>query len=113
MQQGLTGELRPNTSEGAAGGSGNTENVLRIPLLKGEGAAKRWVRGEEKNQSLHPSPGPSGHPLPSGEGLVPKLSRLYVVQNRRIGRPVEASTVCCAELIALWNIHQEAGTSSG
>ena len=27
-----------------------------------------------------------------------------------MGGPVEASTVCCAELIALWNIHQEAGT---
>jgi hypothetical protein len=30
-----------------------------------------------------------------------------------MGGPTEASTVCCAELIALWNIHQEAGTSSG
>ena len=42
----------------------------RIPLLKGEGAAKRRVRGEEKHL-FTPHPGPpvlDAHPLPSGEG---------------------------------------------
>jgi hypothetical protein len=29
-----------------------------------------------------------------------------------MGRPIERSTVCCAELIALWNTHQEADTKS-
>jgi hypothetical protein len=38
-----------------------------LPLLKGEGGAQRRVRGTNPN-SLYPSPDPSGHPLPSGEG---------------------------------------------
>src|SRR6187455_3403959 len=41
--------------------------VLQHPL-KGEGAAKRRVRGKE----IKSLPGPSGHPLPSGEGLARK-----------------------------------------
>jgi hypothetical protein len=45
----------------------------RIPLLKGEGAAKRRVRGKEK-EILYPSPGASHHPLPSGEGFVQNFS---------------------------------------
>jgi len=41
-----------------------------IPLLKGEGGAKRRVRGKEMALFLYPSSGPSGHLLPSGEGFV-------------------------------------------
>jgi hypothetical protein len=44
----------------------------QIPLLKGEGGAQRRVRGKKTAPLLHPSPGPSGHPLPSGEGFAPK-----------------------------------------
>ena len=50
------------------------------PLPKGEGAAKRRVRGAD-SKSLHPSSGPSGHLLPSGERFAPfsPISRDAVV----------------------------------
>jgi len=49
---------------------------LRIPLPKGEGAAKRRVRGTKmknmKQRTVVPLTGPAGagHPLPSGEGFA-------------------------------------------
>jgi hypothetical protein len=54
--------------------------ILRIPLLKGEGAAKRRVRGVKKHLfTPHPARCAS-HPLPSGEGFAPKtISNMVVV----------------------------------
>jgi hypothetical protein len=49
----------------------------RHSLLKGEGDAKRRVRGTEK-AILYPSPGPSGHHLPSGEGFGRNFPFLFL-----------------------------------
>ena len=49
-----------------------------FPLPKGEGAAKRRVRGTERNCFSCGTPHPAfGHPLPSGEGrpLVPAIPK--------------------------------------
>jgi hypothetical protein len=49
------------------------EGVGRIPLPKGEGGAKHRVRGTDELIFMwNSSPAASRHPLPSGEGFVPK-----------------------------------------
>src|SRR2546422_220032 len=50
------------------------KRLKRVPLPLGEGAAKRRVRAGMRTTFLPslPSPRPSGHPLPEGEGLAPR-----------------------------------------
>jgi hypothetical protein len=57
---------------------GKFENVLDKSLARREMVARASGPGEGcKDSSLHPSPGASRHPLPSGEGIAPKhLSNL-------------------------------------
>src|SRR4051794_6668294 len=46
---------------------------MRFANPSPEGRGCREAAGEGgREESLHPSPGPSGHPLPSGEGFAPK-----------------------------------------
>jgi len=55
--------------------------VSRIPLLKGEGGPKGRVRGAVTAPFLYPSPAASRHPLPSGEGFVPKHLPIWTAQH--------------------------------
>jgi hypothetical protein len=50
--------------------------MAEVPLLKGEGGAEHRVRGKEL-LFLYPSPGPSGHPLPSGEGFAKYIPLIF------------------------------------